>query len=431
MKKKLLSLIMAAATAALSAVVLTGCGDKEYPVEVANYKIEKEPNNIVVLDAPTADIISYIGYDRKIVGRSDEVSQEALKGAPSMGGAEDPDVKKIKAEEAEIVFAADSIKATAKKELTDKDVKVITLQRPETLTEVETNYETLGKILGGKKSGLDEGKQAFKKFKGELEKIRDSIDRVDGAVRPTICYIYLDEQNRLRPLTTGHLGSLLMADYTNCDAINSSEWDTNVNKTFSGVNINYIFYNDDATLEAIKKDDDLKKSTAVISNSMQKIPYENLCCPGQTAIDTLNTMVKFIYGGTASSSPDQPPATQPATQPATKPATQPATQPAAQPATQPATKPAEAAKDLSSQYKVDLNKIDIEKGNDNDDVKAVQQRLEDLGYIKKSEDNVTGYFGDATEQALKDFQKKNGLEQTGEADSKTLKALFMSDAKKA
>ena len=101
MKKKLLSLIMAAATAALSAVVLTGCGDKEYPVEVANYKIEKEPNNIVVLDAPTADIISYIGYDRKIVGRSDEVSQEALKGAPSMGGAEDPDVKKIKAEEAQ------------------------------------------------------------------------------------------------------------------------------------------------------------------------------------------------------------------------------------------------------------------------------------------------------------------------------------------
>ena len=61
----------------------------------------------------------------------------------------------------------------------------------------------------------------------------------------------------------------------------------------------------------------------------------------------------------------------------------------------------------------------------------MQQRLEDLGYIKKSEDNVTGYFGDATEQALKDFQKKNGLEQTGEADSKTLKALFMSDAKKA
>ncbi len=45
-------------------------------------------------------------------------------------------------------------------------------------------------------------------------------------------------------------------------------------------------------------------------------------------------------------------------------------------------------------------------------------------------DNVTGYYGDLTEQAVKDYQKAAGFEVTGVADNKTIKALFMSDAPK-
>ena len=46
-------------------------------------------------------------------------------------------------------------------------------------------------------------------------------------------------------------------------------------------------------------------------------------------------------------------------------------------------------------------------------------------------DNVTGYFGDLTEQAVKDYQKAAGLEETGVADHKTIVTLFMSDAPRA
>ena len=61
----------------------------------------------------------------------------------------------------------------------------------------------------------------------------------------------------------------------------------------------------------------------------------------------------------------------------------------------------------------------------------MQQRLFDLGYIDDKE-NVTGYYGDVTKEAITAFQKKSKLDENGEeADSKTLEALFMSNAPKA
>ena len=52
-----------------------------------------------------------------------------------------------------------------------------------------------------------------------------------------------------------------------------------------------------------------------------------------------------------------------------------------------------------------------------DAVRAVQRRLKELGYYKGSAD---GDFGPATEQAVKEFQKANGLTADGKVGEKTL-----------
>lgn len=62
-------------------------------------------------------------------------------------------------------------------------------------------------------------------------------------------------------------------------------------------------------------------------------------------------------------------------------------------------------------------------------VKDVQKRLRSLGYLSSSE--VTGYFDDATEEAVKAFQKRNGLSSDGAVGSKTLSKLYDDDAKHA
>jgi len=70
--------------------------------------------------------------------------------------------------------------------------------------------------------------------------------------------------------------------------------------------------------------------------------------------------------------------------------------------------------------------ISLERGDENDAVKALQARLKELGFFT---DNVIGRYGPATETAVTDFQKANGLTATGQATTGTLNKLFSSSAK--
>lgn len=70
----------------------------------------------------------------------------------------------------------------------------------------------------------------------------------------------------------------------------------------------------------------------------------------------------------------------------------------------------------------------VQNGDKSDEVYRVQARLKQLGYLYADPD---GAFGSQTELALKYFQYKAGLSQTGVADKATQLALFTSTAQKS
>ena len=70
----------------------------------------------------------------------------------------------------------------------------------------------------------------------------------------------------------------------------------------------------------------------------------------------------------------------------------------------------------------------LENGSEGSEVKRLQKRLIDLGYLSGSAD---GKFGPATEAALIEFQKNNGLEADGKAGTKTQNKLYSDEAKRA
>ncbi len=65
-------------------------------------------------------------------------------------------------------------------------------------------------------------------------------------------------------------------------------------------------------------------------------------------------------------------------------------------------------------------------GAKGDDVTRVQNRLKDLGYMKKA----TGYYGEDTETAVRNFQKTNRLTVDGKIGRHTMNTLFSDSAKK-
>lgn len=70
----------------------------------------------------------------------------------------------------------------------------------------------------------------------------------------------------------------------------------------------------------------------------------------------------------------------------------------------------------------------LRQGSKGGEVKEVQRRLKEWGYYNGS---VDGIYGPATVEAVKKFQKKNGLTADGIAGKSTYAALGMNDSVKA
>ena len=395
--KRIISVLLAAVMVCTAAVIFAGCGDGNYPVTVANITIDKEPEAIVVLDPSAADIISYMNYDGKIVGRSTEVDQSYLSVAPDFGAAAEPDVNSIINSGAQVVFAGDKINDDAVKQLQEKKIQVIKMS----LADTPTNYLTIGKILGGAVTGLEKGTSSYEKLIEHMEKLKIEVSSstTSGALE-TACYLYVDD-GRLRVMTSGTYVDMLIG-YTGAVnvAVNIIDGNVEVN-TLRIANPNYIFYSDEQTLNAIQSDDVLSKLTAVTSGKALQVSEKDITRQGLTALATLEKMIGFMHPELAKKATTDEAATQAQT-------------------------PAQTATEAATQ--ASLKKGDEDKG-DSKDVWELQHRLWNLDYLV-GVDNVTGYFGDLTEQAVKDYQKAAGFEVTGIADNKTIKALFMSDAPK-
>ena len=72
----------------------------------------------------------------------------------------------------------------------------------------------------------------------------------------------------------------------------------------------------------------------------------------------------------------------------------------------------------------DVYRETVRNGDKGTEVERVQRRLHQLNYLYSAD----GAFGNLTENALKYFQRKNNLDQTGVADEETQRLLFSPDA---
>lgn len=428
MKNKFISFVLVFAMLIVAALPLAGCGNKDFPVEVANIVIKEKPENIVVLDAPTADIVSYMGY-LDIVGKSDDVDQKWLGVVPSVGAANSPDVKKIINSKADIVFASENLDDTAKTALEEADIQVITMSHAQTPNQLETNYLTIAKILWGKETGQSTGTKSYADLLNSFDMIKKEADGAKTTDVPeTVCYLYY-ENGKLKMMSSGTYGDMLLS-YTNAvnAAVNIDDNLVDVN-TLKIANPNYIFYADEETLTQIKANAALRTLNAVKNNKTLMVSAEEMERQGQTAVDTLQKMVYFIYPqlkpADKISTPDQAAATA-----ATKPTVS-ATAASGEATTSTSPTASQNKGSVAARYKINITPaLSLKLEDENNNVKAMQQRLFDLGYVT-DDGNITGYYGEVSQKAVREFQKKNGIAQTGIADNATLTAMFNSGAVKA
>ncbi|MEA5049539.1 MAG: peptidoglycan-binding protein [Eubacteriales bacterium] len=67
------------------------------------------------------------------------------------------------------------------------------------------------------------------------------------------------------------------------------------------------------------------------------------------------------------------------------------------------------------------------EGAEGDDIESFQEQLNELGYL--GDDQITGYYGTDTVEAVTKFQNRNHLTKDGKAGEKTLEAINSPDAR--
>ena len=155
----------------------------------------------------------------------------------------------------------------------------------------------------------------------------------------------------------------------------------------------YIFFDDPEVLNFLRSDEQLSKLSAVKENRTLMIPKENLERMGETLIETQKSMLGFIYDiiPNGEVTPDEA-----------------------------------DAKSYAEDYGITITDTMYQYLDDAEDIKIIQQRLMDLGYLVLEDNTPTTYFGQKTETAVRDFQDANGIESTGIVNRTTLNKLFLS-----
>lgn len=388
-KRKNLALLLICAIV-LASFGFGGCsqGSNDYPVTVGNITFDKEPENIVVLSDNLADIISCIGYDVKMVGKSDVVTQKELDIVPSVGSESTPDTAKIISQETDLVLCDEALDENTAAALEDSGVKVVKMVSAETKEELSTLYKSLGTILGGETTGKNKGIEAYNNLVASMENTKSKYS--SGSILNTVCYLYSENgklkiagKNTFADFLLGYTGAVNVAVDSDTDEVDAS------NLKIS--NPTYIFYSDSSVLDMLKANDTLKNLTALKENKVKEISHSDMSRHGLTALSNLETMVNFMYSDEKSDTSSA------------------------------------AEQTLAEKYKIQIPDEGFKLEDNNDNVKAMQTRLLDLGYIS-DEENVTGYYGPTTEKAVKSFQNNNKLEETGTADKTTLDKMFAEDA---
>ena len=397
--------------ALLSLVLLTAChngegGDSsgpaqvDYPVTIGEFVIEKAPARVVVLSESLADVVVTLGsgFEVKLVGRSDECTQQELAVLPTVGTEEAPSVESIQELEADLVLAGQALPEETTAALEAQGIQVMVQPPATTRAEFETLYTNVGSVLLG-------GKNGYEAARARAEKIFLSIDDISRLIPEeektyTACLV-LDENGTLATATT-LAGSLL--EYAGAINIAAEETSAEMTKSELQTADPYFIFCREGLKETVLADERFAGLTAVAEGRIYEVESVLLDRQGESVLDLVIALAKVMHPTVDDST---------------------ASQIEGEPAESGSSEVSSQSASSSTGQPSGLIPTRVDESSSRQEILALQERLIALGYMQPPGDGTYGYW---TKETVKVFQEKAGLTTTGIADEETVKALFAEDA---
>ena len=291
--KRTLAILLSLALLLGCAAVLSGCSEnkvEEYPVTYGDVVIEKEPEAIVVLNDCAADIISYIGYDVKMAGRSSVCDQSFLSVVPSVGTSDNPSVDAIIETGADLVIGDRTLAPDIRESLENEGIVVISAEKATDMEGLKALYSDLGAVLGGTVTGRKKGEDAYNK----LFDLLDQFTAEATGVIKTAAYLYMDQNGQICTFTEGSIEQQIF-DYNGAMNIFSNQEAASVDPAQLRLGSpTCIFYDEPSVLDYLRNDEALRHLAALNKGNTMSIPLKNFYRQGRTFRETVFEMIDFL-----------------------------------------------------------------------------------------------------------------------------------------
>lgn len=390
MERSSLALLLCAAMVLLCLVPLSACGghdvesgagESDYPVTINEVTLSAEPEGVAVLSPNLADVVLALRYEVALKARSEDCTQSELAILP-VAGLEDPQA--IRASGATLVLTEDTPTEEQKKAAADAGLAILVLSPATNREDLTRLYTQVGSAVKGAATGYRQGEKIAKNILMTIDDVRRVIPQSDVVV--TVCFLLDDHGGAV---TGDSFAGRLIESLGFVNAANDGAGNQVEPSVIANAGPSYLFC-PTGMKDAIAASDAFKDLEAVQQGRIFEIDPHLLQWQGGSITQGITKIVGSIYpellsepsGGSASS--------------------------------QSAASPGDGAATA------------LKPGDENEEVKKLQLRLQELGYLFV---NPTGLYGEGTEQSVKDFQLLNGLEVTGIADEKTMELLYSDAAK--
>ena len=368
--------------------LLTGCGqpvnvesgaaEKDYPVAVLGIEMAAKPEKVVVLSPSIADVILAIGCENQVVGVSAGCTQAAYDGVAPV---DETVPESIVALEPEVVLADATTPEATRTLLQEAGLRVAYVTAPANRGDFERMYGEVGTVLAGASTGYTKGTEVAQDICQTLDDIERIIPVTDVA---TTAAVLFDLEG------SGVVGGMFLdsvMDSAGLDNVFAGQRDRYDPSMLRALNPDFIFCTQEVA-DVLQGGGDYAGLNAVVNEQVVVIDRAECDRMGRSVVSLAITMAGSAYPELLEYHVQDP---------------------------------------TTSVGQVSYDPL--YPGDENDNVYQMQEKLFALGYLDVS--TYDGYYGSATEDAVRAFQENNGLEADGLASEETLRVLYSEDAKAA
>lgn len=374
--------------------LVSGVTAGEYPVEVGGVSISARPQKVVVLSPSLADVVLALGNEIQLIAGAATCTQESLR---DLQKVDTGDVTAISELGADLVLL-DPNCAGAEQALRDAGITVLNIAPAVNREDFERLYSQVSSALNGGGPGYDQGINCAQDIFLTLDNINRLIPQKDTVT--TGCYLY--DLNG-SAVTGDMLGTTIMT-YSGVTNIFTSLSSGQYNEDDLRVSNPSVIFCRPGLKSELESDTRYNSLQAVREGKVIEMEPSMMEWQGRTIVNAALTISGGAYPELLEETPvggDSDPTSKIEDQVSSALASA-------------------APQEDSTQYEP------LHQDDQSEEVFRMQERLEELGYLDAEYD---GYYGEHTVACVKEFQRVNNLEQTGIADSDTLKRLYSTLAK--